>query len=94
MFVDNDLLRHNLVVFRNGDQAMKVLPPLVDVFPEAKLNLIIYHLKNDEIQEAFDLVKDLEPTVPREYIIKGVVYAVMGQQTENREHLKTAQSLF
>lgn len=41
-----DLIRHNLVVFRNGDGALQVLPSLIDVLPEAKLNLVIYHLKN------------------------------------------------
>lgn len=38
---------------------MSVLPPLMDVFPEAKLNLIIYYLKNDDINEAYNLAKDL-----------------------------------
>jgi len=41
--------------------------------------LIIYNLKNDEINEAYNLVKDLTPTAPREYIIKAVVNAVRGQ---------------
>ena len=44
---DNDLLRHNLVVFREGENALQVLPPLVDVIPEARINLVIYYLKND-----------------------------------------------
>jgi intraflagellar transport protein 56 len=30
-----------------------VLPPLLDVIPEARLNLVIYYLKNDEVNEAF-----------------------------------------
>jgi intraflagellar transport protein 56 len=38
----NDLIRHNLVVFSNGDQAINVLPGLVDFIPEAKLNLVRY----------------------------------------------------
>jgi intraflagellar transport protein 56 len=69
-----------------------VLPPLVDFFPEAKLNLIIYYLRNDDVQEAYNLVKDLNPTAPREYIIKAVVNAVkgQGQGAENKECLKTA----
>ncbi|GFY60884.1 intraflagellar transport protein 56, partial [Trichonephila inaurata madagascariensis] len=78
-----DLIRHNLVVFRGGEGALQVLPPLVDVFPEARLNLVIYHLKQDNVQEAFNLIKDLEPAVPHEYILKGV-----------REYLKVAQQYF
>lgn len=85
LFEDNDLLRHNLVVFRSGENALQVFPPLVDAFPEARLNLVIYHLKNESYNEAFELVKDLEPSIPREYIIKAVVYAVVGQESESRE---------
>lgn len=94
IFNDSDLLRHNLVVFRGGENALQVLPPLIDIIPEARLNLIIYHLKSDSVQEAYKLIKDVEPTVPREYILKAVVHAVLGQETENREHIKLAQTLF
>jgi len=94
IFQDSDLLRHNLVVFRGGENALQVLPPLVDIVPEARLNLVIYHLKNDEVNEAFKLVKDMEPVVPKEYIIKAVVHAVIGQSEDNREHLAIAQKLF
>jgi intraflagellar transport protein 56 len=41
----HDLIRHNLVVFRGGEGALQVLPSLVDVIPEARLNLVIYYLK-------------------------------------------------
>lgn len=91
---DFDLIRHNLVVFRGGEDALKVLPPLIDVFPEARLNLVIYYLKNQEVAEALKLIKDLEPSTPREYIIKGVVHAMYGQQTESKEHLNQARHLF
>lgn len=94
VFQDHDLLQHNLVVFRNGENALQVLPPLLDIIPEARLNLVIYHLRTDEVAEAFNLMKDLEPAVPREYILKGVVFAALGQRTGSREHLKMAQQLF
>jgi len=94
IFQEHDLLQHNLVVFRNGENAIQVLPPLLDIIPEARLNLVIYHLRSDEAQEAFNLIKDLEPTVPREYILKGVVFAALGQRTGSREHVRMAQQLF
>lgn len=94
IFQEHDLLQHNLVVFRNGENAIQVLPPLLDIIPEARLNLVIYHLRTDEAQEAYNLIKDLEPAVPREYILKGVVFAALGQRTGSREHLKLAQQLF
>ena len=89
-----DLIQHNLVVFRNGEGALQTLPNLVDVIPEARLNLVIYLLKQDDIAEAYALIKDLEPTVPQEYILKGVVNAAIGQENGSREHLKIAQQYF
>jgi len=41
----NELIRHNMVVFSNGDHALQVLPGLIDAIPEARLNLVIYHLR-------------------------------------------------
>ncbi len=36
----NELIRHNLVVFSNGDHALQVLPGLIETIPEARLNLV------------------------------------------------------
>ena len=36
----------------------------------------------------------MEPTVPQEYILKGVVNAAVGQESSSREHLKIAQQYF
>ncbi|KAF4111894.1 intraflagellar transport protein 56 isoform X2 [Onychostoma macrolepis] len=89
-----ELIQHNLVVFRGGDGALQVLPPLIDVISEARLNLVIYYLRQDDIQEAYKLIKDLEPTTPQEYILKGVVNAALGQDIGSRDHLKIAQQFF
>ncbi|XP_066218932.1 intraflagellar transport protein 56 isoform X2 [Saccopteryx leptura] len=89
-----ELIRHNLVVFRGGEGALQVLPPLVDVIPEAKLNLVIYYLRQDDVQEAYNLIKDLEPTTPQDYILKGVVNAALGQEMGSRDHMKIAQQFF
>ena len=35
---------------------------------------------SDDVQEAYNLIKDLEPTTPQEYILKGVVNAALGQE--------------
>lgn len=52
----------------------------MDVVPEARLNLVIHYLQNEELKEAFKLTKDVQPAVPQEYILKGVVYAALGQE--------------
>ncbi|KAI3353040.1 hypothetical protein L3Q82_019613, partial [Scortum barcoo] len=97
-----ELIRHNLVsssqartvVFRGGEGALQVLPPLIDVIPEARLNLVIYYLRQDDVQEAYNLIQDAVPTTPQEYILKGVVNAALGQEIGSRDHLKIAQQFF
>eukprot|EP00993_Chasmostoma_nieuportense_P000020 NODE_1018_length_1709_cov_41.128319_g956_i0.p1 GENE.NODE_1018_length_1709_cov_41.128319_g956_i0~~NODE_1018_length_1709_cov_41.128319_g956_i0.p1 ORF type:complete len:558 (+),score=226.90 NODE_1018_length_1709_cov_41.128319_g956_i0:18-1691(+) len=91
---ESDLLKHNMVVFKNGENAMQALPPVIDLIPEARLNLVIYHLRNEEVQEAYQLIKDVEPSTPQEYILKGVVNATIGQMTDSKEHIKMAQQYF
>ncbi|XP_073975362.1 tetratricopeptide repeat domain 26 isoform X2 [Rhodnius prolixus] len=89
-----DLVKHNLVAFRGGAGALQVLPPLVDVIPEARLNLLIFHFKQGEYMEAYELIKNLEPSVPQEYILKGIVNVAVGQETNSRDHLKVAEQYF
>ena len=67
-------------MFQNGDGALQILPPLVDVIPEARLNLVIYYLRQSNIKEAYELMKDVDPSQPNEYILKGVVNAAVGQE--------------
>jgi intraflagellar transport protein 56 len=88
-----------------------VLPGLLDVIIEARLNLVwnelpsepgyvcardqvIYYLRHGAVPEALELVRDMEPNTPQEYIIKAVVHASVGQQTGSREHIKMAQQYF
>jgi len=89
-----ELINHNLCVFKNGEGAQQVLPPLVGVVPEALTNLAVYYLKNDEIEEAYNLMKDTEPQTPSEYSIKGTVYAMYGQRKGNKEFVRQAQQYF
>ncbi|XP_044731989.1 intraflagellar transport protein 56 [Chrysoperla carnea] len=90
----HDLVRHNIVVFRQGEGALQVFPPLLDVIPEARLNLVIHYLKDDNAKDAFELIKDLSPSVPHEYILKGTVYATLGQEQHSVEYIKAAQQCF
>nr|CAG4643889.1 EOG090X04LA [Lepidurus arcticus] len=48
----------------------------------------------DQLTEAYRLIKELEPTVPQEYILKGIVNAALGQETGSRELLAVAQQYF
>jgi len=69
-----------MVVFREGEGALQILPALVDILSEARLNLVIYYLKQGENEEAYELIKDIEPAIPQEYILKAIVSVVVGQE--------------
>ena len=83
-----------MVVFQQGERALQILPPIVGTVPEARLNLVIYHMHHGEVQEAYELMREIEPTSPQEYILKGITNLALGQQLDSREHLKVAQQYF
>ncbi|XP_069358834.1 intraflagellar transport protein 56 [Maniola hyperantus] len=89
-----DLVKHNLVVFRNGEGALKVLPELVDVVPEARLNLAGYRLRHREPLEARELLEPLQPTSPLHYILRAVVAVRLYNETGDEEQMKLAQQSF
>ncbi|BBN20111.1 intraflagellar transport protein 56 [Marchantia polymorpha subsp. ruderalis] len=92
--VENDLVRHNQVVFRNGEGALQVFPPLVGILPEARLNLAIYYLRNNQAKQAYEMLKSMDPSSPQEYILKAVTLAMYGQEAELGEVTKQAHQLF
>ncbi len=57
----------------------------------SQLNLVIYYLKNDEVNEAYQLIKDMDC---QEYILKAVVHAVIGQNTDSKDHMRISQNNF
>ena len=81
---ENDLLRHNMVVFTDGQKALQVLPCLINLLPEAKLNLAIYYLRNDETSDAAELLEELEPSTPQECILKGITLATDSEYSEDK----------
>jgi intraflagellar transport protein 56 len=97
-----DVMQHNLAIFRASDSeanglerqgaaAERVLGPLVGHLDEAQLNLVLLHLKRREYHKAFALVEDLEPQTTTERAIKGVLHAVIGEQTLSKEHIFLAE---
>lgn len=55
----------------------------MDVVGEARLNLVGRRLRGGESAEALALLEGLEPAVPLQYILKGVVHAALGQETDS-----------
>ena len=92
--MSNNLLLHNSIVFNDGQKAAQVLPRLIDVIPEAKINLVIHYLRSDEIESASDLIDDLEPKSPHEFILKGIVNTCIGQMKGDLMAIRDAQKYF
>jgi len=98
------------VVFSGGQHALQILPPLIDIIPEARLNLAIYYLTttstgaNDNVSDADAVLSDIvSPKTTQECILKAVVHAVVGQQQRRRQNaiggggaalIRAAQTLF
>jgi len=101
---DNDILRHNLSVFETSDSSnsnkLKVFSGLIDIIPEARQNLIIYYLRNEQINQAYNLIKDMQPITTKDYILKAIVHCLLGYQQPNsnpnelNENLRKAQTFF
>ncbi|KAJ7283047.1 hypothetical protein O6H91_Y351200 [Diphasiastrum complanatum] len=91
---DTNVLNHNLVVYRNGNGSLQVFPPLVDILPEARINLVTYYMRKNESQQAYEVMKEYEPTSLQEYVIKAIASASLGQETASRELVKMAQQFF
>ncbi|KAI1720726.1 tetratricopeptide repeat domain-containing protein [Ditylenchus destructor] len=89
-----DIILHNTVVFRNGDAALQLLPTLVDVIPEARLNLVIYHLKKNDTDAAFVLMNHMEPQSTHDFMLKAITYCLKGTEEHSKEHLKAAAQFF
>ena len=77
-----ELLRHNLVVFRSGENALSVFPSLMDILPEARFNLVIHYLRYNDPVKAFELMKEINPESTNEHILKAVVMAIIGQDSQ------------
>ncbi|RKO99125.1 hypothetical protein CXG81DRAFT_20749 [Caulochytrium protostelioides] len=89
-----DLINHNMTVFREGEGSLGTLTGLLDTLPEARLNLVIWHLRHKDPEQALALIESVDPMSPNEYILKAVCYVTVGQTTDNAEHIKTAQQYF
>lgn len=70
------------------------MPSLIDVLPEARLNMVIYFLQHDDVDNAMELMKEFDPTNPQEYVIKAVTFSIYSTKHESSDHQKLAQQYF
>lgn len=91
-----NIIKHNLCVFRDGENALEILPPLLNICNEARLNLCIYHLKNEQYIEAYQIISKYvkKPSSAIEYILKAIVCSCIGQIKQSQHELKIALKYF
>lgn len=89
-----DLIRHNHVVFRGGENSKQTLRRMLGFPEEARLNLAILHIREGEYDEALDLVSTLTPSNPIEHMVKATAHACAGHKRGDAEHLRMAQEHF
>ena len=91
---ENDLIRHNTIVFNDGEKALQVLPGLVDYIPEARLNLAISYIKQGEIDAAAELIGDMDADSPQSHFVIGILNAKRAQTREDAKAFTTACNHF
>ncbi|KAL4443862.1 hypothetical protein ABPG75_011599 [Micractinium tetrahymenae] len=88
------LIRHNAVVFGDGQGGLQVLPPLVGVVEEARLNLVLLYCKRGDPARALGLLRGMEPGTALEFICQAVACALHGQAAGSGEHIQRARESF
>ena len=92
-FIDS-LIKHNIVVFHNGEDGFTVLPQLVNSLPEARFNLAVLYMRENNAMEAFNLLQSFQPIDINESILKATVLLAYGQLNADAAMIEEANSIF
>jgi intraflagellar transport protein 56 len=90
----NALVTHNLVVFHNGEDGFIELPRLVDLLPEARYNLALLYMRENNPTEAYHLLQKFQPIDTADNILKANVLLAFGQLTNEMSILDEANTIF
>lgn len=92
-FVDS-LIQHNLVVFHSGEDGFTILPKLVDSLPEAKFNLALLYMMQNNCTEAFNLLQNFQPVDISEIVLRAIVILAFGQLNGDVNMIEESNSIF
>ncbi|OHT07657.1 TPR Domain containing protein [Tritrichomonas foetus] len=92
-FIDT-LIKHNTVVFHNGEDGFTVLPQIADSLPEAKFNLALLYMRENNSAEAMNLLQEFQPADVNELVLKGTVYLGFGQLSGDTSLIEEANTIF
>jgi intraflagellar transport protein 56 len=92
-FVDT-LVTHNLCIFANGVDGFTILPKLVQALPEARYNLAVLYMRENNPTEAHEVLRDFTPIQLNESMLKGTVLLSLGQATSEASQIEEANTIF
>jgi intraflagellar transport protein 56 len=92
-FVDS-LVTHNLCIFANGVDGFTILPKLVHVLPEARYNLAVLYMRENNPTDANEVLQDFTPVQLNESMLKGTVLLALGQATSEAPQIEEANAIF
>ena len=92
-FVES-LITHNLCIFHNGDDGFTILPKLVPVLNEARFNLAVLYMRENNASEAYNLLQDYIPIELNESILKATVLLAIGQINSDAQPIEEANATF
>lgn len=92
-FVDS-LIKHNVCIFHDGDDGFTILPKLVTSLPEARFNLAILYMRENNPTEAYALLEAFNPIDVNELILKATVLIAVGQLTTESAPIEEANGIF
>lgn len=88
------IFKHNRCLYADLHAAALVLPTLVGIVPEARLNIIRLYTERGDYEAAYKYVENFEPAVSTEYTLKAAAFAYYGQSTQDMGILQYAQAAY
>ena len=89
------LVKHNICIFHDGTDGFTVLTPLVNVLHEARYNLCILYMRDNNPTEAYNLIGDqFQNMDDDESLLKAIVYLAVGQLTGDQASITEANAVF
>ena len=90
----NALISHNLCIFHDGVDGFTVLPKLVSALSEARYNLAVLYMRENNATEANEILQDYQPIELNESILKGTVLLAIGQLNSEAAPIEEANAIF
>jgi intraflagellar transport protein 56 len=88
------LITHNLCVFHDGEDGFVILPKLVHALSEARHNLAVLYMRNNNPVEAQEVLQEYQPIDIHELILRATVLLSVGQRNSEATYIEEANAIF